>query len=296
MTVYDDNPAGRLHKLLSAYSQKANQNHKIGVTWAAILGMPELPTPDLFARLGHVYGLPAQVEAELDRLDSSAEYDVDMALRWRDPVTTAFAQSLFSEQLSTAISGHFGVRTLDSLESCSYVLHRYRPQPAISDSEVERIAHLISELQEEITSSEDLEPELRSFLLYHAHLMARALGTLGISGNAALEEAYDQATGAIIRRWDLLVQAKEDEKKKSFWEKWFAVLAAVAAALQIATSALMLPGQIRQELEGPAPQPPAVVKVIELPGPGTDPVQAVPASGSSASTNGDQPSNGAASP
>jgi hypothetical protein len=267
VTVYDDNTVGRLHKLLSAYKQNASQNHKIGVTWAATLGMAELPTPDLFARLRHVYGLPAQVDAELDRLDSSAEYDADMATRWREPVAAAFAMSLFAEHLSASMSGYFDVRALDSLESCSYVLHRYRPQPAVSDIELERITQLVSDLQEEIASDEGLDPELRSFLLYHAHLMARALRDVDISGNGALEEAYDQAIGAIIRRWDLVVQAKEDEKKKSFWEKWFAVITAVAAALQIATSALMLPGQIRQELEGPAPQPPAVVKVIERPGP-----------------------------
>jgi hypothetical protein len=282
VTVYDNNPAGRLHKLLFEFATKS-RNQTIGACWASILGMTETPTSDLLTRIGQIYNLPTEIGAEMAMLDSSVEYDADMAMRWRDQVTAAFGISLFSGKVTNEIVPYFGERTLDSLENCSWILNRYRPQPAISESEVERISQLIKELQEEIRSGESLDPELSAFLLYHSHLMARALGDVSITGNAALEAAYDQAVGAVIRRKDLLVHAQESAEKKSVWGKWFDTLMAVAAALQIASSALMLPGQIRQELEGPAPQPPAVVKVIELPGP----------SGSSAAANSDRPSNDA---
>lgn len=283
MTVYYNNPAGRLHKLLFEFATKA-RNQTIGACWASILGMTETPTADLLVRVGQIYNLPAEIAIEMAMLDRSVEYDADMAMRWRDQVTAAFGISLFSGKVTNEIVPYFGERTLDSLENCSWILYKHRPQPVISESEVERILQLIKELQEEVRSGESLDPDLCAFLLYHAHLMARALGDVRITGNAALEAAYDQAVGAAIRRTDLLVHAQESKEKKSVWGKWFDTLMAVAAALQIATSALMLPGQIRQELEGPAPQPPVVVKVIESPGPAS----------SSATANSDQPSNGAA--
>lgn len=201
VTVYEDNPAGRLHTLLMAFKQNVSQ-HKIGVTWAATLGMPQ-ESPDFLVRLALVYGLPAEIAQEMAKLDNGAQYDGDMALRWLEPVQAAFGISLFSDQKSLDLRNHLSERTVNSLENCSFVLHQYRRQPAITDSDVERIRECIYDLEDEINSGDDVDPELRTVLLYHSRLMRRALDDLGIVGNAQVEEALDQALGVTIRRGNL---------------------------------------------------------------------------------------------
>jgi hypothetical protein len=58
--------------------------------------------------------------------------------------------------------------------------------------------------------------------------------------------------GATSRRTDLTVHT---ESHSSVWSKFGNLIVAVAAVLQIATSSLALPGQIRQELDGAASGP-----------------------------------------
>jgi hypothetical protein len=161
------------------------------------------------------------------------------------------------------MAAQFSERALDSLETCSYVLHRYRPQPAIPDSDVERIRACINDLEDEILTSEDIERDLRTILLYHTYLMKRALDDLAISGNASVEEAFDEAVGVTHRKADLFVRVKENPEKKVVWEKWTALLTTVSVALQIGTLPLALEDHSSRQLQSP----PGVEIVIEPPGP-----------------------------
>jgi hypothetical protein len=79
VTVYHDNPAGRLHILLTAFRQSSGQ-HKIGITWAGLLNTPQ-DAPELFVRLAQVYSLPKDIAEEIGRLDRGAEFDFDMTMR-----------------------------------------------------------------------------------------------------------------------------------------------------------------------------------------------------------------------
>jgi hypothetical protein len=127
-------------------------------------------------------------------------------------------------------------------------------------SELERITALIGELAEELTSDPDIDPELGEFLLLHVQAMARALRDLRVRGPAALEEALDQAEGALHRRADLVARS---DTSPSAWRKFGNLIVLVGAVFQVAQSSLMLPVQIRQALDGPLPAPAPVVKVIQ---------------------------------
>lgn len=265
MTVYSDNPAGRLHELITLFRRNASTS-TIPQAWAAALGIRDLNSPDLLRRLAHVFRLPAEIQAELDQVDED-EFDSDLALRWQATIPQGLGPALFTGQQSAQLVPKFDDASLSSLEHCSYVLHRYRRQRVLSDSELDRIRKAIVELEAEVRSQPGLDASLRDFLLYHAGAMARALEDLAVRGPAALEEALDQAMGAAYRRVDLTA----DKDSPGVWAKFGNLIVVVAAVLQIATSSFVLPGQIRQELEGPPPAQPVVVRVVEEPVQGPTP-------------------------
>jgi hypothetical protein len=151
---------------------------------------------------------------------------------------------------------------LNSLEYCSFVLHKHRPQKVFTTEQLAHIADLIKDLEAEVEDNDDIDESLRDFLLQRALEMFLALGQLGVRGPDALVEALDQAVGATHRRIDLTVRMEDN---KTAWAKFQDLVVAVGAALGIATSVLVLPGQVRQELEGPPPPQTAVVKIIEVP-------------------------------
>ena len=227
--------------------------------WAAALDISNVNDPELLRRLAYVFRLPDEIQAELVLIDDH-EYD-DLAVRWLATIPGKLGPGLFSNRQSDQLCAEIDDASLFSLEHCSWVLHRHRPQRVFLNPDLDRIRGLISELFDEIRNDGGLEQDLRNFLTYHALAMLKALNDLGIRGPVALEDAFDQARGAAYRRMDLTVHM---DSHSGVWTKFQNVIIAVAAVLQIATSSFVLPGQIRQELEGPPPQAP-VVMVIEKP-------------------------------
>ena len=260
MTVYSDNPAGRLHELITLFRRNAT-SQSIPHAWAASLNIPYSNSPDLLRRLAHVFRLPAEIETELRHVGAE-EFDSDLALRWRATIPDGLGPAFFSGQQSGQLAPRFDDASLGSLEYCNVVLHRHRPQRVFSDSELDRIREAIAELEAEVRDNAGLDASLRDFMLFHIDAMTRALQDIAVRGAAALEEALDQAAGAAQRRVDLTVDAKSHS---SVWIKFANLIVVVAAVLQIGTSGLALPSQIRQELEGPPPAQPVVVKVIQEP-------------------------------
>jgi len=283
VTVYSDNAAGRLHQLITSFRQNATPHpvtqHAIPNAWAAALGSGVIDGPDFLRRLAFAFRLPGEIEREIDKIDQG-EYDADLAMRWRGPAfLQAFGSSLFSGETSAQIAEKFDEASLSSLEYCSYVLHRHRPQQVFTDSDLERIRALIGELRAELEGDIGPDDGLREFLQFHADAMAHALDDLALRGPAALEDTFDQAVGAAQRRMDLSARSGES---RSAWRKFGELVVTVAAVLQITTSSLALPGLARQGLEGPPPAAQAVVEVVvpQEPGPPAVPVPAEHPNGS----------------
>jgi hypothetical protein len=270
VTEYLDNPAGRLHRLLVRFRQNAS-NTQAWRTWAATLGISDTDYPEVARGLGMLLALPGEAESELAQVDP-ADYPGDIVLRWKDKIVPALVPHLFEARQADQMAAGFDDASLGFLETCSWTLHRYRPQRLIADSDVERIQKLIDELYSELRTSVSIDRELRVFLLEQCEEMTRALRDMEIRGPAALEEALDRAVGAAHRRADLAARSSE---APGVWRKFGEVLVVVAAALQIATSAVALPGQVQQAIEGPPP--PAQVQVVEVSEPGQPPTADTPA-------------------
>lgn len=255
MAEYLDNPAGRLHRLLVLFRQNAT-NARAWQTWAATFGIQGENFPELARCLGLLLALPGEIESELAQVDP-ANYPGDILLRWKDKIVPALVPGLFMAQQADQMAAQFDDASLGFLETCSWTLHRYRQQRPIADSDLERIRKLLNELEAELRDSEQIDAELREFLMRQCNEMSCAVQDMVIRGPAALEDALDRAAGAAYRRKDL---ARRSASAPSAWRKFGEVIVAVAAALQIATSAIALPGQVKQAIEGP--QPPTQVRVV----------------------------------
>jgi hypothetical protein len=104
-------------------------------------------------------------------------------------VTDALGQGLFAAPQANQVAAQFDPATLGSLESCSFVLHRHRRERVLPAIDVNRIRDLLRELQEELWTSEEINSELRDFLLLHVRAMAQAVDdlTLICEGRSAVK-------------------------------------------------------------------------------------------------------------
>lgn len=254
MTVYSDNPAGRLHNLITRYTNNSSGSRP-HLAWFAVLGIPEQDSPRLLRRLAAILEMPAEIEAEIGRVNPD-EFDLDSVMRWQPDILAMLADSVFSTVPPQQLPGHSSkqvtqrasIATLFSLEQCSFVLHRHRPQRVISDTDVQHIKSLLEELTTAINEDLKAEPDLCEFLLRHARNMADALDDLWIRGSAALEDAYDQAVGAAARKAGEV--AERGYTRREAWKKFGHVLVTVTAILQVPNTALQLPAEVRGVIEG----------------------------------------------
>lgn len=144
MTVYSDNPAGRLHQLLTAFRVNVG-GHPSAAAWVGAVGLPDSNNAsELGRRLALVLQLPQEIESELAMVDER-DYDRDHVMRWRSNVEQGLG-AIFSDKPSDQVAGYFDDVSLNSLESCSWVLHRYRPERPVAENDLDRIRELISDL------------------------------------------------------------------------------------------------------------------------------------------------------
>jgi hypothetical protein len=255
VAVYSDNPAGRLHALLTQLRGQ-DWSERVQVGWAAVLavGSSEQDLPELARRLAPVYELPVEIEASVARLDPD-DYDHDMLLRWRPAVAGVLQATCFPFNPLETVMHKYDGETLAWLEHSNDVLQRRRSEREVKAADAERIEKLVHDLAKEIAEA-DVDGELRIFLLDHLDSMSRALRDLPVRGVLALQDAYDRAIGSLVRRKDLWVKW---EREPGFWKKYERLLTVLALTIGLVTQGAQLPGVLRDAIEGPPAQSPAVV-------------------------------------
>lgn len=263
MTVYADNPAGRLQALLISFEHHSSHKSVLSA-WAAALGAPASDLPELFRRLGLVNGLPDQIEAEVGMIDES-EYDRDVVVRWRDVVVPVLGAALMTVNPGTSaqLAERLDAESMRSLKACSALLHRHRAEQTIDEAHVQAIREAIGELEDAAESDPDDGLEFRQFLRNHARAMTQAVNDLPIRGFAALAGAFDLAVGAVVH--EELRFRKRGYTRRSGWKKFLKMIVVVAAGLSIPLSVVQMPAAVRSDMS-PAPPVQVVeeVKVIEV--------------------------------
>lgn len=245
---YDDNPAGRLHALLSSLRRSANpQSVSSMQAWADLLGVPYQDLVGYTSAMSDVLQSSADAAA---RIESLEDVDVDLLLRWQEKTEVALANSLaLGGSPVNQVLAQYDETTLSQLEFCSYELHRrYRDRSISADKLDELIGRLI-ELRADVESEEANFPvEVRGLLLMHLSEMETALRRYGLTGIGGLEAAFDRTVGHLCRRPDLGSQATQS----TVWPKVAATLAAISLVVTTATQVLALPPALHDVFQQPA--------------------------------------------
>jgi hypothetical protein len=299
VTVYYDNPAGRLHRVLTGLRQVSPGSVSLRDAWARILGVnePSKRMDVLARRIVEVLQLPHEIDVQMQQIDDDY-FDRDFAMRWWKPVQKTFEDALFSTaQVSQAL--HYDNEALGSLETCSYTLHRYRREALPGNDDLNSIRELLTEIEDFVATDGDIDAELAKFLLRHVRAMARAIDDFDIIGADAMEMVLNEALGASMRRGYIPNHVDEEESpddtgSESAVKKFWKMLSRAAVVLSISANLLALGQAAHSGMTNT--HPPAVENVVnveELPlsgGPviAVHVVESVPSIGSS---DGDGSSN-----
>jgi hypothetical protein len=196
----------------------------------------------------------------IDKID----YDRDVILRWHDAVVPVLGSALITTDMSTSadVAERIDGESLLSLQACSDLLHRHRPEQPIQEAEIWAVRKAIAELLDAVDADPGAGPEFRQFLQAHAQAMARALDDVPIRGRAALAGAFDLAVGAVVHEEHRFKTS--GDTRRTGWKKFLKMIGVVSLVLGISANALAMPASIRSDMK-PAPVETVKVEVIETP-------------------------------
>ncbi len=251
MTVHLDNPAGRLHRLLSQIKGKP-PNQTVPQAWGEVLGVHLDDWAELLRLYALVASMPLEIISELDEIDSSL-YPAELARRWYEPIRSAFVLD-FSRQLKIqTFSATFDGESLAYLELCDDLLHRYRHGTQPTDDDLERIRAKIAELEANVAAGPAIDVDLRDFLLKHTRDMARAVREVPIRGSAGIQEAYERGLADVY----LLRNEMAERAGPTRREMLIQMFAAAGAALQFGAGILELEQAAKLQADTPGNRPPS---------------------------------------
>lgn len=240
MSHHNDNPAGRLLSVLTVLCDMEGDRSALDAL-LEIFGVNN--DPQLAESLASLVRLPDEAADQIREMDlTSGPY-----LQWVGAVRDALSSLLFENGNIDTFKAHCGSNSLVSLEFCSDQLHRHHPERTIVHEHISQIKEALLALRKEVHKADDIDPEVRAFLLYHIGVMERGVRDVPLAGSASLDAAYDQMRGAFARRADLVVKI---DTNSSIWAKLRDLIATASAACVITSAHMALPAPVRDLLEG----------------------------------------------
>lgn len=229
------NPAQRLHDHLHAFRQEANPQTTIGTLWAKVFDIPTDDFSLLFEALAELSALPSKVDQLLRQRTS-----VDESLfiePWLAPVGAAMAMSRNLGNPSVHVSGQYDEVTLLSLRHASHELR------AVSKGmpDVEGIPEIyvqLSDLEDMILGSNEVEPEMAEFLLRHVDEMKKALRIVRLTGPEGVRSAIAGSVGEMVLR---KVEGKKlPDPETQVGKEWSSVLTKMGEFVAFGNGAIEL--------------------------------------------------------
>jgi hypothetical protein len=189
-----DNPAGRLHTLLSEFKTRAEDGTPILTQWADVLGT-ESPRETLVA-LAEVAGLIPDIERELwvagdaDQIESFKQFS-GIWVNW-----VTFSRLDGHARSTAARSQLVNDGALAALGSISSFLSLASSEGEIPSTEaVDSLREQAKTLLESVVQDGSLPPEVRRILMDYIHRLLWALDNLRIGGPEAVGAAADRLFG-----------------------------------------------------------------------------------------------------
>ena len=192
-----NNPAGRLHALLSDYQRVAASNRSILSTWADVLSVsPDGVPEELCAVASLISDIRMAIEAtgDIDQLELFRHFSP----AWIDAI-------IFTERNGTQIPspgrGFVQSTALISLASLSSFLSVVSPEPITpSVDTLEEIRGRLVEAVDLTASSTDVPDDVRHLLLDRLYDIVSAVDRIRIGGSGAVTAAMEALAGAVAIR------------------------------------------------------------------------------------------------
>jgi hypothetical protein len=192
LVPYFDNPAGRLHDLLSRLAEHPPSNPVIDA-WAEVLGVEQR---DVILRLGDVANLVPQIQAAAESGNEPAL--VDSVTRYRDAWAKPIfpVDSAFNSELHRVLPDGPAMETLNLV---SAQLHRIAPDGVVPDEvELAKLKARLREISDEIQVAEEIPVELRELIVDRLGDAVSALEHLNVGGPGAVKRAMEALIGSVL--------------------------------------------------------------------------------------------------
>lgn len=244
---YYDNPAGRLHDLLTKL-QAQEKGSSLLSGWATVL---DVNADDVVVHLGRVADLVRQTQEAVDRIEE--EVFVQTVQRYR----AAWARPIFppDHAFNNALGKILPEQpALEALGMVSVHLHSTAPEGVMpDDAQVDQLKTQVRELIDGVGAADDIPDDLKHMVILRLQDVEDALEHLDIGGPSAVRHATEAVIGsmALMTRGTHLIKSPTVQK--------------VCATVAIAWTIFSAPPTAENALESWEKVIPQLTDVIEKP-------------------------------
>ncbi|MBO3094699.1 hypothetical protein [Cellulomonas dongxiuzhuiae] len=189
-----DNPAGRLHALLTEFQEHAHENRSITHTWALTL---DCDPSEVVVALGEVAGLLADIRRVVGRIDSpgATELLLHFGEKWAGVIFTP------DRNMTQGSHGLVTHAELAALAGLSALLSSTASEGAVVDMKVTaELRSTLLDVLQEVRADSGLPADLRAILVARIHDMLWAIDHLATVGADGVKAAAERLAGALAIR------------------------------------------------------------------------------------------------
>lgn len=221
-----DNPAGRLHALLSRLAE-IDPNQSLQGGWSQVL---EVSEAELVPALGQVAQLVGDVERAVDYVDAPAFVKLVQRYRgaWASPIFP-FGQG---QNAPIETAGLPSGEAMDALDAVATHLHFHAPEgPMPSKERISELEESITKLMDDVRDS-DLPDEVKHLVLRRLRGIRDALGHVSIKGPRGVQAAVESLLAGVA-----LTQGASTPKSTWHTPTWQNVVRVALATYAVFASA-----------------------------------------------------------
>lgn len=222
-----NNPAARLHSILSqVYAYKGKGNPSIAV-WASIFKVPADDIPLVNYKVASLFILPNQIQEEVYRCDGVNQA---LHLKWMEPVNKAIKHSSLSSSINH-FADHLTEGAIVSLEHCADMLSTRTFEIAADVVKLGDVRKDLDSLYADVYSS-DIDKQVKYYILRHLDLIRNSIRDYEINGVTPIIDSIDAFLGSTRTNGTM---AKEAGKSK-FGERIIQTVTNAATVIQLITA------------------------------------------------------------
>lgn len=211
----------------------------LGDAWRQVLDVTDEEEWIVLKRMAAVYKLPGQIRHEASLLETIDPTPVLEAIPNVEQVIKAWTPGSMKVE---AFKNSLGEGNLKALEMGSSALSKQRPQPTVSDEELQTISDAITDLEGEVSNSNLSETAKEELDAIVAELR-EAVEQHDIAGSTPLRHAAERGVGVLVTNSELREEV-ESESGSSVAKKLGELIYRVLLILNLAAGPLSIPASV----------------------------------------------------